>query len=66
MLINVVIAFLLGYAFVALLPYVWLGLKVLWELATSVLGLFQAIYGLVGYGVQPTPDKPITDTQSQS
>ena len=65
MLVNAILGFLLGYTFVALLPYVWLGLKVLWEFVTSVVGLFQAVYELIRCGVQPAPNKPIVNTPSQ-
>lgn len=66
MLINAILGFLLGYAFVALLPYLWLGLKVLWELITAIADLLHSIYELVRYGVEPIPSKSVTDTPNQS
>lgn len=62
MLVNAILGFLLGYAFVALLPYFWLGLKVLWELVTSVAGLFQAICELFRSKANPSTNTPNTPT----
>lgn len=62
MLVNAILGFLLGYAFVASLPYLWLGLKVLWELITSVAGLFQAIRELFRNKANPSTNTPNTPT----
>lgn len=63
MLASAIIGFLLGYAFVALLPAAWSLLKISFEIVRALFELFREIYELIRYGVQdptkePTPNRP--------
>lgn len=52
MYVDMVIGLMIGCTLVAILPYVWLSLKIAWELMTAVFGLLAGIYHLICHKVK--------------